>query len=81
VTTGTAIASVRSTDWVIEAKPDDTAVFVVDGRVQVVNRGQTGGVLLYPGFGTDVRPDSPPTTPKRWGQARVDSALARTRLP
>ena len=81
VTTGTAVASVRSTDWVIEAKPDDTAVFVVKGRVQVVNRAGTGGVLLDPGFGTDVRPGALPTTPKRWGQARVDAALARTRVP
>ena len=81
VSTGTAVASVRSTDWLIEAAADNTAVFVAEGRVQVVNRAMTGGLLLDAGFGTDVKANALPTTPKRWGQARVDSAVARTNLP
>jgi hypothetical protein len=80
VTTGTAVASVRSTDWMIEATADNTAVFVAEGRVEVENTARTGAVLLDPAFGTDVQAGALPTTPKRWGQARVDSVLARTQV-
>jgi len=81
VITGTAVASVRSTDWIVDATNENTAVFVVAGRVEVANRAMTGAVLLDPRFGTDVRAGALPTMPKRWGQARIDAALARTRLP
>ncbi|MGD9744257.1 MAG: FecR domain-containing protein [Dongiaceae bacterium] len=81
VTTRTAVASVRSTEWVVDAKPDTTGVFVIEGRVTVVERGLKGGVILDPGFGTDVKAGEPPTPPKRWGQKRVDDAMARTTFP
>ena len=81
VKTPTAVASARSTPWLIEATAGDTAVFVSEGSVQVVNRTGAGAVLLYPRFGTDVGRDGLPMTPMRWGQARVDAALARTRIP
>jgi hypothetical protein len=81
VTTATAVASVRSTDWLIDATSDNTAVFVATGRVEVVNRAVTGAVLLDAGFGTDVKAGALPTVPKRWGQTRVDAAMARTRIP
>ncbi len=77
VRTRSAIASPRGTEWIVERTPGSTAVFVVDGAVAV--RGTAGGaVLLEPGFGTDVPDGAPPGEPKRWGQARVDDALART---
>lgn len=80
VRTATATAAVRSTEWVVEAVPGNTAVFVVEGAVSV--SGRAGGqVVLRPGFGTDVRAGAAPTEPKRWGAARAESALARTRLP
>ncbi len=81
VTTGTAVASVRSTDWIVDATPQSTAVFVADGRVEVVNRALTGAVLLDAGFGTDVRAGAVPTTPRRWGQSRVAAVMARTGIP
>lgn len=82
VITATAVASVRSTDWIVDAgKPGTTAVFVAQGRVQVENSARTAAVLLDPGFGTDVPAGGLPTTPKRWGQARVDGVMARTHLP
>ncbi len=81
VTTGTAIASVRSTDWLVETAADNTAVFVFKGRVEVVNHARTGAVLLDPGFGTDVRAGAFPTNPKRWGPSRVEADLARIRIP
>jgi hypothetical protein len=82
VITATAVASVRSTDWIVDAgKPGTTAVFVAQGRVEVENSARTAAVLLDPGFGTDVPAGGLPTTPKRWGQARVDGVMARTRIP
>jgi len=81
VTTATAVASVRSTEWMIEGSAARSSVFVAKGRVEVENRARTAAVLLDPGFGTDVPAGGLPGTPKRWGQARIDEDLARTRIP
>jgi hypothetical protein len=78
VRTAHAVASARSTEWVVVADTDGTAVFVVDGRVGVAAQGRT--VELGPGEGTDVPAGGPPGAVKRWGQARVDAVLARTTL-
>ncbi len=77
-----AVASVRSTDFVMEATDGHCAVFVVEGRVEVsqTSAGAGQGVSLDPGQGTDVETGSPPTEPKMWGQGRVDEFLARTRI-
>ncbi len=80
VRTRAAIASVRATDWVTEARDDGTAVFVVDGKVAVT--GTAGAtVVLGPGSGTDVGVDGVPAPPKTWNSTRVDDVLGRTRLP
>lgn len=81
VRTYTAVASARSTHWVVEAKTGSTGVFVVDGTVQVADRVGRGAVLLEAGLGTDVAFGALPTPPKRWGAARAASALARTSMP
>jgi hypothetical protein len=81
VMTDTAVASVRSTHWIVDAKPDTTGVFVQEGRVAVTSLDVPASVILDPGFGTDVARGAAPTTPKRWGQARIDDVLARTALP
>ncbi len=81
VETRAAVASVRSTEWVTEAGAEGTAVFVVEGEVAVVAPEAGVGVLLGPGFGTDVAPGERPAPPKRWGAARVEDVLARTSLP
>ena len=75
------MASTRSTDWLIEAARGRTSVFVARGSVAV--RGVDGGtdVLLDAGHGTDVLPGEPPNPAKRWGAARVERAMARTRVP
>ena len=81
VITATAVASVRGTDWLIDAQgAENTAVFVAEGSVEVENIARTGAVLLYPGFGTDVKAGALPTTPKLWAKKRVDAALARTAI-
>ncbi len=80
IETQSAIASARSTDWLVEAGPDRSAVFVVEGEVSVAARAG-GSVLLTPGRGTDVIGSAAPTAPKAWPADRRDAALARTRLP
>lgn len=81
VRSATAVASVRSTDWIVDATRVKTGVFVVDGNVAVTSRAGAGEVMLAPGQGTDVLVGALPSAPKAWGQPRVDDVLARTSLP
>jgi hypothetical protein len=81
VRSATAVASVRSTDWIVDATRIKTGVFVVDGQVAVTGRAGAGEVMLAPGQGTDVLVGGLPGAPKAWGQARIDGVLARTSLP
>ncbi len=72
----TAIASVRGTDFLVESGAKESAVFVVNGLVQV--SGKAGGaVRLAAGFGTDVVFGQVPARAKRWDSARAAAALAR----
>ena len=77
IETQTAIASARSTQWSVESSADRTAVFVVEGVVEVAGRTD-GAVLLTPGFGTDVISNAAPTPPAAWSAQRRDATLART---
>lgn len=77
VETRTAVASVRSTDWLVEITTAGTGVFVATGSVEVLGMAG-GGTILEPGQGTDVAPGMRPAPAKTWGQARRDRALART---
>ncbi len=81
VRTRAAVASARATDWIVEAKENDAAVFVVEGRVGVASTGPPHGVVLTAGFGTDIGLDRAPNRPKRWGEARVQDVLRRTQVP
>lgn len=79
VDTRTAVASVRSTEWLIESTEQGTAVLSIEGQVTVV--GLAGGsVVLGPGEGTDVPPGGPPKAAATWGQARRQDAIARTTI-
>lgn len=80
IKTRAAVASARSTDWIVEAKPDHTSVFVAEGEVAVIHR-DGGGVVLTAGEGTDVIGDAPPKQPARWSDSRRQDAFARTRVP
>lgn len=80
-----AVASVRQTEWILEAPQDATHVFVVQGNV-VVNAGAGGSLRLSAGQGVDVsagastRGDAPNGKlgeRKAWGAERVDAALQR----
>lgn len=79
--TDTAVASARSTAWIVEAKPDTTGVLALEGSVRVVGRTAGGAVTLTPGQGTDVKRGAAPTPPKTWGPPRANAARARTSLP
>jgi hypothetical protein len=75
----TAVASVRGTDFMAEAKEDGSAVFVVEGVVVVAGPG--GYVTLHEGEGTDVPVGAAPRPVVRWGQARIDRLTAETNAP
>lgn len=83
LTTDTAIASVRGTDWIVEAGPAITAIVALEGTVAVRNvaPGVTGEVTLGPGEGTSVAAGEPPNPPSVWGDERRQSFIDRTAVP
>ena len=82
IRTETAIASARSTDWIVEAQPSETTVFVMSGVVTVADSAQSAFVRVSPGEGTSVASSATagPTAPKIWGAKRAADALSRTRI-
>jgi hypothetical protein len=72
-----AIAAVRGTHWVIDVGPDKASTFVIEGVVAVSRPRGAETVLLHPGEGADVSPDSGPIVVKRWPALRVRNLLAR----
>lgn len=83
VQTPTAAASVRGTDWILEASPEATAIVALEGAVTVRNVDDRvpGAVVLGPGEGATVEAGSPPPAPTVWGAARRQSFIARTTVP
>jgi hypothetical protein len=81
IRTRMAVASVRSTEWIVQATVEKTSVFVIEGSVEVSDIDRRKSVILRPGFGTDVTERNLPSEPKKWGKRRVDDVLDRTRLP
>jgi hypothetical protein len=76
VQTPTAVASVRATDWIVQAEKNGaTAVFVVDGQVMAANRAGSEGAFLNAGEGIDFRPDGGMANSVRWGEARVKRTM------
>lgn len=74
-----AVASVRSTEWIMETPKRGTNVFVLDGVVAV--QGKRGGnVHLSPTYGVDVAADGTMAAPKKWGAKRVADVLTRLGL-
>ncbi|MCW5730088.1 MAG: FecR domain-containing protein [Alphaproteobacteria bacterium] len=80
IRTATAIASVRSTDWLVDFDGNRTGVFVFSGGVGVTDPSGAGGVLLQPRQGSDVVRGQLPTRPVEWGQPRIDASLARLKF-
>ncbi len=80
VETGVAVASARSTVFIVEAGVGATAVLAVEDRVAVSAKDGSVGAILAPGFGLDVLADEPAKGPRQWPEARVESFLERTTL-
>lgn len=80
VQTATAVSAVRGTDWIGEATPSSTAIFVAEGVVSVRsgNRDIKGEIILEQGEGTSVMLDKELTPKKKWGQAKVSDFVSRT---
>jgi hypothetical protein len=79
VMTPVAMLGVRGTAFWAGPIDDGYGVLVLDGAVEVANRG--GRVTLGPGEGTMLYSrDRAPTPVKPWGQAKIDRALAMTRF-
>lgn len=81
VRTRAAIASVRSTRFIVSATEggSHTAVFVIDGVVAVAATAPGGDtVLLDDGEGVDIDIGETALQPVRWGEARVRRVLALT---
>ena len=77
VQTPTAVASVRSTDWIVQAgEKGATAVFVGDGQVLASDRAGSKGAFLQAGEGIDFSADGGMTASVRWGAPRVERTLA-----
>ena len=76
VQTPSAVASVRATDWIVQAdKAGASAVFVVEGQVLAANRAGSEGALLEAGDGVDFRADGGMAATIRWGEPRVKRTL------
>lgn len=76
VRTPLAIASVRSTEWLVEHdSADGSAVFVRDGEVAV--RVRAGGwFTLGSGEGISIALDGTPGAVKTWGAARISRSTS-----
>ena len=73
-----AVASVRSTEVIVEVVEDRMSVFAAEGEVAV--RAGSEEVTLLSGDGVNVRPGEPLPEPSQWGAARVADVLARTQI-
>ena len=74
-----AVASVRQTEWIMEAPGGATNVFVVSGRVAVAAK-HGRPVELAAGDGVDVAADGTMAVPRKWGAKRVEDVRNRLGL-
>jgi hypothetical protein len=72
-----AIASVRGTQWFVEAGTGTSAVLVLAGEVGVTARPTGAAAILGPTQGIDVTPGTDLQPVRVWGEPRVRAALAR----
>jgi hypothetical protein len=82
ITTPTAIAAIRGTDLMGEVKPEATAFVVLEGTVALfsVRTIFRGIVTLTEGLGSTISPDQPPSSPTKWGEARIEALRRATTI-
>lgn len=81
VKTATGTAAVRSTDWFIEAKPNDTMVSVLVGTVTLTGTTTGQTVAIGPRHGADVTAGQSPTQPKSLKMSVFYNLIARVEIP
>jgi ferric-dicitrate binding protein FerR (iron transport regulator) len=70
-----ALIAVRGTRFFAGPSNDVFGVFAARGRVRVTAAGRS--VVLAQGMGTNIAyPGAPPTDPAKWGESRIQRALA-----
>lgn len=74
-----AVASVRSTEWIMDTPKRGTNVFVLKGVVEVQSK-RGDGVRLPATYGVDVAANGTMAASKKWGAKRVADVLARLGL-
>lgn len=74
-----AVASVRSTELVVEVVDDRMSVLALQGIVDV-SRGDAT-VSLGPGEGADIQAGDPLPEPHPWGPPRIADVVSRTSMP
>jgi hypothetical protein len=82
VTTPTAVAAIRGTDFMGEVMPASTAMVVLEGTLVISNVRSTfrGIATLLEGTGTTVADDQPPSAPTRWSESRIEALRRATAL-
>ena len=71
-----AIAAVRGTQFAVTYTDDVTAVFVLEGQVEVARRGTHESAALSAGDGIELA-DGAPLEVRQWPQDKVAALLAR----
>jgi hypothetical protein len=82
VTTPTAIAAIRGTDFMAEVTPDAMAVVALEGMVAVfgVRTIFRGPVTLTAGMGSTIRRDQHPSPPSKWTAERIEHLRGATTI-
>jgi hypothetical protein len=82
VTTPTAIAAVRGTDFMGEVTSETTAFVVLEGFVALSSVRTTfrGIVTLNDGLGSTISREQPPSTPTKWEEGRIEALRRATTI-
>jgi hypothetical protein len=80
VTTPTAIAAIRGTDFMGEVTAEMTSFVVLEGFVALFSARTIfrGIVALTAGLGSSVSHDQPPSAPTPWREARIEALRRAT---
>ena len=78
VKTAIASATVRSTDWFIEAEPGVVTAAVLVGSVALTGTATGASVDIAARHGASVEAGQNPTLPRLWRQAEFNALIART---
>jgi hypothetical protein len=82
VTTPTAIAAVRGTDFMGEVSPETASFLVLEGSVALFSARTIfrGIATLSAGLGSTISRDQSPSTPTKWGEARIEALRRATTI-